>query len=448
MSSRPNVIVFFTDQQRWDSMGLHGNPLDLTPNLDRVARQGTHVSHAFTCQPVCGPARSAMQTGLYPTVTGCFRNTIPLPEGQRTLAHHFRDAGYHAGYIGKWHLASRDPVPADQQGGYQTWLASNALEFTSEPYRMTTFDEQGDEVTLPGYRVDAQTDAAIRFVSEHCDEPFFLFCSFLEPHHQNRVDDYPAPDGYRQRYESRWIPPDLMALGGSTHQHLAGYWGIVKRLDEAFGRIMDALKSLDLVDNTIVLFTSDHGCHFKTRNSEYKRSCHESSIRVPTVFAGPGFRGGGEIHELVSLIDLPPTLLDAAGIPVPEEMQGRSLKPLLRGSTDPDWPGDVFVQISESHVGRALRTRRWKYAVTAPDADGLKDAGACTYHETHLYDLEVDPHELRNLVGSQAHRELCDRLAARLLARMVAVGEEPPTIVPAEPVGSGQAFITEAEMAL
>ena len=133
--------------------------------------------------------------------------------------------------------------------------------------------------------------------------------SFLEPHHQNDHDSYPAPTGYREKYAGRWVPPDLAALpdwewmqgskhpnatlmGGSTHHQLGGYCGMVKRLDEAFGRVMDALRSLGLEDDTIVLFTSDHGCHFKTRNSEYKRSCHDSSIRVPTLSPGPGFRGG------------------------------------------------------------------------------------------------------------------------------------------------------------
>lgn len=446
MAPPPNVIVFFTDQQRWDSTGLHGNPLDLTPNLDRIAREGTHVANSFTCQPVCAPARSSMQTGLYATETGCYRNGIPLREDLPTLATHFGNAGYRTAYIGKWHLAGEDPVPPAQRGGYQTWLASNVLEFTSDPYRTVMYDEAGQEVHLPGYRVDAQTDAAIRYIDANRDAPFFLFCSYLEPHHQNRLDDYPAPDGYRERYEGRWTPPDLQALGGSSQQHLAGYWGMVKRLDEAFGRLMDALTSLDLRDNTIVLFTSDHGCHFKTRNSEYKRSCHESSIRVPTMLTGPGFRGGGRIDELVSLIDLPPTLLAAAGIPVPERMQGRSLTGLLRGNNDSCWPREVYVQISESQVGRALRTHRWKYAVAAPDLDGNAVPCADAYRETELYDLFVDPYELNNLAGSTAHRELCDRLGERLVARMVAAGEPPARILPAETWTKAQASLRSEEL--
>src|SRR5690242_7392210 len=130
----PNVVVFFTDQPRWDASGLHGNPLDLMPNFDRLARGGTHVANFFTCQPVCGPARSCLQTGQYATTTGCWRNGIPLRPAARTLAHHFGAAGYATGYIGKWHLAANEPVPHDERGGYDYWLGANAIEMTSEPY--------------------------------------------------------------------------------------------------------------------------------------------------------------------------------------------------------------------------------------------------------------------------------------------------------------------------
>lgn len=435
-SGKPNVLVILTDQQRWDCSGLHGNPLDLMPNFDRLARAGTHLRNSFTAQPLCVPARACLQTGIYPTQVGVHYNGVHLPVEARTLAHHFGDAGYRTGYIGKWHLgpsSSRGAVAPEFRGGYQDWLAANVLELVSDAYDCRLYDEQGAEHRLPGYRVDAVTDAAVRYVATPREQPFFLFVSYLEPHHQNNRDDYPAPDGYAERYQGRWVPPDLAALGGTTDHHLAGYYGMVKRLDESLGRICDALQSSGQWENTILLFTSDHGCHFKTRNSEYKRSCHESSIRVPTLFHGPGFMGGGEREELVSLVDLPPTLLEAAGLNVPEEMQGTSLVGRLRGGPDP-WRDEIFVQISEAQNARAIRNRRWKYSVSVQGHDALAARDAAVwplYQEEALYDLERDPHELVNLIAQSSHAVVAAELRARLLSRMEEIGEPMPEILPA-----------------
>jgi arylsulfatase A-like enzyme len=430
-AKHPNVIVFFTDQLRWDCSSLHGNPLDLMPNFDRMARMGTHVSHSFTCQPVCGPARACLQTGKYATTNGCYRNGIYLPRTEKTLGHYFRTAGYHTGYIGKWHLANEKlgwgGVHPAERGGYQEWLASNVLEASSDAYDFVVFDDKGKRVKLPGYRVDAQTDAAIRFIDRNQDRPFFLFNSYIEPHQQNQRDCFPAPDGYAERYMGRWLPPDLAELGGESHRFIGGYYGMVKRLDEALGRMLDALKSLALLENTIVLFTADHGCHFKTRKGEYKRSCHEASIRVPTAFGGGPFQGGGYVDEMVSLVDLPATLLNAANIAVPRAMQGRSILPLLNGRKT-RWPEEAFIQVSETEVGRAIRTQRWKYGVTAPDKDPIKDAAADHYVETYLYDLESDPYELNNLAGRPTLRTVANELKRRLLRRMKEAGEAPATI--------------------
>ena len=353
----------------------------------------------------------------------------PPATGAATLAHRFREAGYDTAYIGKWHLGGAEPVPEPERGGYQYWLASNIIEFTSEAYRTVVYDENNDPVRLPGYRVDALVDAAIRYVDSHQDRQFYLFLSLLEPHHQNQTDTYPAPEGYAERYAGLWMPPDLAELGGTALQHLAGYCGQIKRIDEAFGRLLDALKSLGLRENTLVVFASDHGNHFKTRNDEYKRSPHESSIRVPVVLLGPGFENGGRVEPLISLLDLPPTLLDAARLPVPDEMHGRSVLPLLNGVRE-GWPEGVLVQISESQVGRAIRTRRWKYSVVAPGADPKKDPTAERYVEDGLYDLQADPYELRNLSGLRSHREISETLKHRLISRMVDVGEPKPIIEP------------------
>lgn len=431
-TDRPNIIFFFTDQQRWDTAGVHGNPLNLTPNFDRMARTGTHLANTITPQPVCGPCRSIMQTGMYATENGSFRNGIDLDPQWSTLAHHFNDAGYETGYIGKWHLGNMDSfgaVEESQRGGYKYWLASNLLEFVSDAYDTRLYDNDKNEVRLPGYRVDAMTDAAIRYVDSVKDDPFFLFLSYLEPHHQNHLDSYPAPDGYEEQYRAKWTPPDLTALGGSAQMHLPGYYGMVRRLDEALGRLIDALKSLDILDNTVIVFTSDHGNHFKTRNNEYKRSCHESSVHVPGAIQGPGFNGRGQVNQLVSLIDLPPTLLDVAGIDVPDGMQGHSILPIIK-DYEADWQEEVFIQISESQVGRAIRTDRWKYCVVADDADPWSDAYADTYQEAYLYDLSVDPYELHNLITYESHISVAEDLRARLLQRINEIENKQPVILP------------------
>jgi len=434
-SDHPNVLVFFTDQQRWDTAGCYGSPMGLTANLDRMAGRGGCFEHAYTCQPVCAPARASLQTGKYALATGVWRNGLALPPTERTLAHYFKQAGYRVGYVGKWHLGGMgaEPVPPELRGGYaDCWLASDVLEFTSHPYEGHVFDDGGRAVEFKNqYRVDALTDWALEFIGRG-GEPFFLFLSYIEPHQQNDMKRLVAPDGYAERYRNCHVPADLRNLPGDWMRELPDYYGMCARLDEALGRMLARLDEKGLSDSTIVLFTSDHGCHFRTRNSEYKRCCYDGCIRIPMVFQGPGFDRRSVIPELVSLVDLPPTLLAAAGLPVPEAMQGRSVLPLLDRRND-DWPEEVFLQISEAEVGRAIRTRRWKYSVYAPGRDGGRhgDDGGQGYVERYLYDLAADPAEQVNLVGRPQYREVADRLRERLIQRMLAAGEPQPTIRPA-----------------
>ena len=412
----PNVVVFFTDQQRWDTSGLFGNPLELTPNYDRFAVEGTHCATAYTCQPVCLPARASLQTGRYASLLGCHTHKGELASTEKTIGHYFREAGYRTGYIGKWHLCQHEPVPPEFRAGYDEWIGSNALECSSDAYDTVMYGADGKAVSLPGYRVDALADAGIRFMDRNREQPFFLMMSFIEPHHQNHRDEYAAPEGYRERYTGRWTPPDLAALGGSSAYQLGGYWGCVKRLDEAFGRVLDALRSLCLRDNTIILYTADHGCHFKTRNSEYKRACQDGCTRIPMALSGPGLRGGGRIIRPVSLVDMPATLLDMAGVPVPSSMQGRSIRQLVHGGDD-GRPEDAFIQISESHCGRALRTPRWKYSVIGVNRHG-GHAAAEAYAEEFLYDMLADPYEQDNLIGlsslASVHSELRELMIHRI----------------------------------
>ncbi|MDA8296683.1 MAG: sulfatase-like hydrolase/transferase [Actinomycetota bacterium] len=438
-ANKQNFIVFFTDQQRWDTVGTYGNPLGLTPNLDEIARRGTMFQRAFTPQPLCAPARSVMQTGRYPTATGCFRNGIPLPKHAPTIGRTFSDAGYATAYIGKWHLASGDPVPRDEQAGYQYWLAASELEWTSHPYDTNVFDSDGNRSWLPGYRTDALVDAAIRYIDRAVrveDEPFFLFLSLLEPHHQNDVDAYLCPPGY-ERYAGDWMPTDLAALQGTTPLHLPGYLGMVKRIDEGVGRLVDALRSLNVLDSTNLLYTTDHGCHFRTRNAEYKRSCHEASIRIPMLAQGPYFDARGVVQQMVSLLDVPTMLCDAAGLQLEGAVGGvlgsrshhNQQNHVVRQSDAISDDDGLLIQLSEAGIGRALRTNRWKYGVLAGTDDGEATGCAGNYVESHLYDLDADPAELTNLVDDSRYEAVRQQLRSELMARMRRNGEPECQIV-------------------
>ncbi len=443
-SAPPNMIFFFTDQQRWDSCGVNGSPLDLTPNFDRLASEGTHCPNAFTCQPVCLPARICLQTGKYASRFHIYSNAGQLPVEEPTLGHFFRAAGYHTGYVGKWHMCHEEPVPPEKRSGYDFFMGANVLEFTSDAYDLRMYDNEGKERFFPGYRVDGETDVAIRYVAEHRDHPFFLMISYLEPHFQNTRDDYPAPTGYEQAYQDAWMPPDLKALGGTSARHLPGYYGMIKRLDEALGRLMDALRSLDLLGNTVIVFTTDHGCHFKTRNGEYKRSCHDASIRIPMAFTGPGFMAGGRLRECVSLLDVPPTLLEACGIEVPGSMQGRSILPLTRGDGR-SWPGEAYVEIFDPpHLVRCVRTPRWTYSIERTEK-GMDPAQGWTFAEGCLFDNMADPWQLENLMGKEGYRGPAEIMRGRLLRRMAEAGEPEPEIVPTEWRPSGQRRIRERD---
>ena len=447
-SERPNILFFFTDQQRWDTCGCYGQELPITPNLDRMTAEGVKFDKAFTCQPVCGPARACIQTGKYAAEIGVHTNNRMLPLDEQTLAKWLSAEGYEAGYIGKWHLASfgpkdgensfqKRPVPPERRGGYKDyWLASDVLEFTSHSYDGHMFDGDMNRREFPEgrYRADVLGDWALEYLdSRTLEQPFFLFLSFIEPHHQNDHNRYEGPHGSKERWARYEIPGDLVGTEGDWHENFPDYLGCCNSLDENLGRVRAKLDELGIADNTLVIFTSDHGSHFRTRNREYKRACHDACIRIPMVISGPGFTGGRVMDEMVSLINLPPSILTAGGVEVPDSMRGQPLQGIIDG-TATDWPEDVFLQISESHCGRAIRTQKWKYSVRAPEKKG-SDPDSDLYVEDYLYDLETDSHERNNLVSDPEYRNIRAGLAERLKQRMVEAGEQKPEIKPLQTTG-------------
>jgi uncharacterized sulfatase len=457
MASAPNVIFLFADQQRWDTCGCYrtepvlrrdpdagGKPANITPNLDRMAAEGVRFDMAFTCQPVCGPARAALQTGKYPESIGCPTNHRRLPPGETTVAGVLSGAGYETSYIGKWHLAScgpmdgpdnfrTRPVPPDRRGGYRDfWLASDALEFTSHSYDGHMFDGAGNKREFPAgrFRADVQTDWVIEYLrGRERTRPLFLFVSYLEPHHQNDHNRYEGPHGSKERFKDVVVPGDLAGLEGDWAEELPDYLGCCWSLDQNVGRIRSCLADLGMAENTVVIYTSDHGSHFRTRNREYKRSCHDGCTRIPLLVCGPGMRRGTVVDDLVSLVDLPPTILEAAGVAVPGGMHGRSLLHLAGGGAS-EGRDSVFMQISEHQCARAIRTKRWTYSVRAPDADGWKVTASDSYREDCLYDNDVDPCQHNNLAADESHAEIRAGLRTILLDHMRRAGETPPRILP------------------
>lgn len=436
----PNVLFIISDQFRADNLGCMGaNPMGLTPNLDGLARRGVLFRSAMVNHPVCAPARACFFTGQYEDKHGVWKNGPGLDPKAETLATALRGRGYSANYVGKWHLsaetqapATHGPVAPEYRGGFlDFWEGANALELTSHAYDGTIWDGAGKPIPFSGvYRDDFLTSRGVQFLRSRAKPPFLLVMSYLNTHHQNDVDLYIPPKDLAGKYRDFFVPQDLRPLPGSWPSQLGDYYGCVTSVDRQVGALTDALKQQGFLDHTIVLFTSDHGCHFKTRNAEYKRSPHESSIHIPLIVAGPGFHSGLEVRELVSQVDVTPTLLDACAVPIPQSMQGRSFLPLAQGRRE-EWRDEVYIHMSEFMTGRVLRTPRWTYAIAAPKRPGWRAApDAELYVEYMLYDNAADPWQQANLAGRADTAAISRELRERMLARIVEAGGKAPAIEP------------------
>lgn len=460
MAPQPDILIVLSDQQRPDTIGAYGQTLPTTPVLDGLARNGTVFDNAFTVAPVCGPARAAIQSGRYPTDVGVWRNGLSLPTGMQTLATRLSTLGYSTGYVGKWHLASdrgpsltstrsrarfeKKPVPPSRRGGYaDAWVAADALELTSGAYGGHMWDESDRVVDLHGYRVDALGTLAVdrlrRLAAD--DRPFLLFVSFLEPHHQNNRLRTIAPRGWARRFRDFEVPGDLRGTLGDWRWNHAASLAASASIDQNVGRLLEAIEGSRRNRPSMVVYSSDHGSHYRTRNTEYKRSCHDASIRVPLIIAGPGFGSGtgdsgrraARDQRLVTHLDLLPSLMTAAGGLDPrlagEPLQAAAAQRTHRvyqadETVEQPWRDEVLIQISESQIGRALRTTTHTLSAAAPGRlpwRGHLRPAAPRYDETHFYDLRSDPYQRHNLAGSSEHRDIREELAYRLASAIYRV---------------------------
>ena len=458
MEKKPNIIVYLSDQQRADTLGCYGQELDISPVLDSLAGDGVLFENAYTCQPVCGPARACLQTGKYPNLTGSFHNEQGLDPRENTIAKYLANSGYETAYVGKWHLACdyrnnleflHSAIPPERMGGYSDYImVSEALELTSHGYDGYVFDKDGNHIDFIGYRTDCITDYAVHYIqNKTSDKPFFLFLSHIEPHQQNDRDCYEGPDGSREKYQNYKVPEDLLngKYPGDWKENYPDYLGCCRKLDDNLGKLIETLKDKGLYDNTIIIYSSDHGCHFRTQEGEYKRNSFDSCLRIPLVIRGGPFRGGKRINKLVSNIHLPCTILSLAGVDVPSDMVYESLEESLKEQ----WTGEeIFFQVSETELGRGVRTKEWKYFVTAPHVQPLMQmdkhfttegyykmlrrarGSSDSYIETYLFNLEKDPNEANNLVGDGSLEEIRADLRERLYRCMKRAGEQVPMIYP------------------
>jgi arylsulfatase A-like enzyme len=407
MPERPNVLFVLVDQMRASAMGCAGNDQVHTPTLDRLAEEGVLCERAYTPDPVCTPARASILTGQYPHQHGVVNNNVRIPQTGETLACCLREAGYDTGYIGKWHLDGNPKVgytpPGPRRQGFDYWEGFNRghEHLRGHP----RFTEDGELYWAEGYQPAVQTDLALDFMGEHADaaDPFFTMLSWGPPH-----TPFEAPAEYSAMYD-----PEELELRENVpesedtpelREDLAEYYALVTSLDDQMERLLDFLDERGIAEDTLVVFTSDHGEQLGSVGHYRKGFPFEESINVPLLARYPEGLPAGERREgLVNLIDLLPTFLGWAGAEVPDRVQGRDARAFLRG----DAPGRDAVYV-EGEVPfhdewRAVRTEDAMLAV-----DRLLEI-------RHLYDTEADPYQMENLAGDPAAADLQEELFDRLV---------------------------------
>ena len=318
----------------------------------------------------------------------------------------------------------RGVLPRSLRGGYTGyWRAADVLEFTSHGYDGYVFDENNNRIDFKGYRADCINQFALDYLDQYTGEkPFFMTVSQIEPHHQNDHNHYEGPNGSKQRFADFVLPEDLKALGGNAAEEYPDYLGQCASLDENLGKLVEKLKEKGLYENTVILYASDHGSHFKTRNrdahlngyDDYKRSCHDGCLHVPLVICGGPFKGGKEVTELVSTESIPKTLLALAGVDVGDKMIGENLLDVVEKKNH-NRANEVYAQISESRCGRCIRTADDMYSVYAPGVNGGEAAASDVYADDFLYDMQKDPWQLNNVVADPAYADVKAELRERLL---------------------------------
>ncbi|MFN0101845.1 MAG: sulfatase [Bryobacteraceae bacterium] len=453
---RPNILFVMTDDHASGHLGCYGNKLVKTPNMDRLAREGTRFQNAFVTNSLCAPSRATVLTGCYSHVHGIRGNSEMkgqvenINTGLVTYPQALQAAGYRTGIVGKWHL-SHDPV------GFDAWriLPGQGLYFDPE------FIENGAKKKHAGYATDITTDFALEFLRQPSVKPWCLVYQHKAPHrpflppprfaHLYDNVEIPIPPTFDDDYKTRRVAGEAedmrfdVSIAGDYKDLPAGldaaakkrwlyqrfvkdYYGAIAAVDENLGRVLTYLEEQKLIEQTLIIYTSDNGFFVGDHGWYDKRFMYEPSLRVPLLVRAPGGRTAQVTEAMAMNIDIAPTILDYAGVPAPGSMQGRSLRPILQGQTPADWRKSVYYSYYENSwqlAGKGLDARSDpSFQFFTPHRIGPhRGVRTATHKLIHyyaegdvweLFDLNADPNELRNLYGTAGAEPLAVTLKSEL----------------------------------
>jgi arylsulfatase A-like enzyme len=379
---------------RASAMGCMGNQQVITPNLDRLAGDGLLVTNCISSHPVCTPYRAQLMTGRYGPSTGVIKNDIRLPDDAAVLPVQLKAAGYATGYIGKWHLAGdrKNPVDRHNRRGWDFWAVRNCSHQHFKPAYW--LNDATEPVKVDGWEPDVQTDLAVEYINQRREQrsPFCLMVSYGPPH-----NPYRAPQADLKRYDKPIEFQPNTVGSDRLADVIRNYYGMVSSLDDCVARIVKALNDAQLADDTVLIFTSDHGDMLGAQGHRLKQRPWEESINVPLIVRYPrAVKAGQQRDWMIDSVDMMPTLLGLAGAKIPDNVQGLNQADLLLGRGQQQRSASLLIN---THGGagpgvdwRGVRTRQWLYA---------HHAGG----DWVMYDLVNDPYQLKNLVDDPAHAD-------------------------------------------
>jgi arylsulfatase A-like enzyme len=427
---QPNVLFILADQWRSSAFGHGSDEVIETPNFDRFAQEGARFTRSYAANPVCTPNRSCLITGRYAHQHGMIQNNLMLPPGERCLAESFQSAEYDTHYIGKWHMDGVDKpgfVPAGwRRRGFQTFEGFNRGHYY--PKGAKYFTDAGKLLEPDEFESAYQTDLAIDYMKTHRERPFFCYLSWGPPH-----TPYRAPEQYQKydpaKLELRPNVPEAMR-NNKVRQGLAGYYDLCGALDDQLGRVLAALQENQLAENTLVVFTADHGDMHGSHGLFFKGKPEDESLHVPMMMRLPGKIAAGQTPEtLFNSIDVMPTLLSLAGVKDPGTCTGRDLSGAVTGGKPPE-VDSVYSQGQmraanprRQNQQQAGANREWRSLVTRTHKLVID---AATGKVTKLFDLEHDPYELKNLAGEKSQQALEKDLFAKAQAWAKQTGDPRP----------------------